>query len=285
MIPQTPDRLAAASGRICPRLATRSFVRLAGLVVGFLACAGLWSVRANAEEGFKPLFNGRDLSGWKVVVDKKGVVAEQSIFRVVDGMIHVYPDAAEGSVQPFAGLVTDAIHGNYHLRLQFRWGTRKFAPRADAVRDAGVMFHLHGEPVIWPQSVEFQIQEGDCGDLWVIGASRASTPMHFLSNGYDFNGDLRTLGDGMAAGLRAPRGASWETPGWNTVEVIVRGADAVFLMNGKQVNEARHMRWKKPGAGDWGWQPLTEGPIMLQAEGAELFYRAIEIRPLPAADR
>jgi hypothetical protein len=40
------------------------------------------------------------------------------------------------------------------------------------------------------------------------------------------------------------------------------------------------MRFRKPGGGDWGWQPLTEGPIMLQAEGAELFYRAIELRPL-----
>jgi hypothetical protein len=237
-------------------------------------------LRAGTEDGFKPLFNGRDLSGWKVLVDKQGIVTKQSIFRVVDGMIHVYPEAAEGSAQPFAGLITDLPYRDYHLRLQFRWGTRKFAPRADAVRDAGVMFHMHGEPVIWPQSVECQIQEGDCGDLWILGATRASTPIHSLSNGYDFNGDLQNLGDGMSAGLRGPRGASWETPDWNTVEVIVRGADAIFIINGKQVNEARHMRFRKPGGGDWGWQPLTEGPIMLQAEGAELFYRAIELRPL-----
>lgn len=253
------------------------------------ATAGLAMLTASlaraSDDGFIPLFNGRDLSGWTVVIDDAGQREGQAIFQVRDGVIHVYADATDGSRQPFAGLMTEKAYSNYHLRLQFKWGTRKFAPRTNAVRDAGVLFHLHGNPVIWPPSVECQIQEGDCGDLWIIGETRASTPIHQLSNGYDANGDIRTLGAGMRDGIRAPRGASWETPGWNTVELIVSGSHATFRINGKVVNEARHMRWRAPGGNDWQWQPLVEGRIFLQAEGAEVFYRQIEIRPLEPATK
>ncbi len=236
--------------------------------------------RATQQDEFTPLFNGRDLSGWKVIVKEQDQAVGQSIFQVRDGMIHVYPDAEDGSLQPFAGLMTERSYRDYHLRFQFKWGERKFEPRTGAVRDAGVLFHLHGNPGIWPPGVECQIQEGDCGDLWVIGNTRASAPIHHLSNGFDLNGDLRTVGAGQSGGIRVPRGASWETPGWNTVELIVKGVNATFLINGKLVNEARHMRWLKPGGSDWDWQPLEEGAIFLQAEGAELFYRQIEIRPI-----
>jgi hypothetical protein len=134
--------------------------------LGVVPTAGFSEV--SPEDGFAPLFNGRDLGGFRVVVKDRGVVEAQELFVVRDGAIHVYPTQADGSTQPFAGLVTRAEYSHYHLTLEYKWGARQFVPRADTVRDAGVLFHVHGDDIIWPDSVECQIQEGDTGDLWAV---------------------------------------------------------------------------------------------------------------------
>ena len=67
--------------------------------------------------------------------------------------------------------------------------------------------------------------------------------------------------------------------GWNRVEVIVRGTDsAIHIVNGKVVNRATDLReLDETGT---KWIPLTKGRILLQAEGAEVLYRNIEIKQL-----
>jgi hypothetical protein len=66
----------------------------------------------------------------------------------------------------------------------------------------------------------------------------------------------------------------------NKVEVIVAGSEkAVHIINGHTVFEATNLR--QLGADNKNWGPLTKGRISLQAEFAEVFYRNIEIRPIP----
>ena len=48
------------------------------------------------------------------------------MFSVNDGMIHVYKDTPEGKAMPFGGVITDKDYGDYHLRFEFKWGTKKF---------------------------------------------------------------------------------------------------------------------------------------------------------------
>ncbi len=78
---------------------------------------------ARAQDG-KPiyLFNGRNLDGWYVSVQGRGRVADQNYFRVEDGVIRTYPDAADRSRQPFCGLITEASYHDYRLTLAYRWG-------------------------------------------------------------------------------------------------------------------------------------------------------------------
>ena len=69
-----------------------------------------------------------------------------------------------------------------------------------------------------------------------------------------------------------------EREGWNRVEVIVRGDEATHVINGQVVNRVTRMkRWDETSR---TWQPLTRGRILLQAEGAELFYRNVTLTPL-----
>ncbi len=254
-------------------------MRLLAVISSLLdALAPTRSAEAAPAGGFAPLFNGRDLEGWYVVVKERGVVGEQDLFIVRDGAIHVYPTQPDGSEQPFAGLVTRAAHSDYHLTLEYKWGKRKFSPRADAVRDAGVLFHLHGDDIIWPASVECQIQEGDSGDIWAIRTRVTSTVQPVIRNYAPApEGAPETRGV-PGRFQRFHRSYCHETPGWNRVDLVVRGDHAVFRINGRVVNEAIAMkRWD---AASGSWEPLTSGRILLQAEGAEVFYRDVRLQSL-----
>lgn len=221
-----------------------------------------------------PLFNGKDLAGWKVALGKEGVVSSQEIFKVANGLIHVYPTQVDQSEQPYAGLVTENEYSHYNLSLEYKWGEKKFVPRESFVRDAGILLHLHGSLEMWPNSVECQIQEGDTGDMWIIGSQASSTVQNVIRN-YSPNGKSVTRGGLTPRFARFHRAYSWETPGWNTVELVVRGDRAKFFVNGQLVNEATDM--KQWDAENEQWIPLEKGPILLQAEGAELYYRNIAI--------
>ena len=68
---------------------------------------------------------------------------------------------------------------DYHLRLQFKWGEKKWPPRdgPETPRDSGLLYHVHAAPGVdgrtWARSIELQIQEHDVGDLYAVGSAIA----------------------------------------------------------------------------------------------------------------
>ena len=65
---------------------------------------------------------------------------------------------------------------------------------------------------------------------------------------------------------------------WNTVELICFRNDSIHIVNGKVV-----MRLRDPMRIDTKTPtPVTSGPIILQSEGAEVFYRDVQVRPIKA---
>ncbi len=224
-----------------------------------------------------PLLTDAELSGWFVQVNRIGRVpnAEQAFFVWEDSVLHVLPDAEAGSQQPFAVLVTDSIYDSYRLHVEYKWGEKKFAPRTETVRDAGVLFHIYDTTAFFPASLECQIQEGDTGDAWLV-ASRATCTLSGDAGAYSPDGHAR-----VKTGQRYTKFArsySWEQPGWNTVDLEVDGPTARFYVNGHLVNVITDTQ--KPGPGPDEWVALREGRIALQAEGAELYYRNVVISPL-----
>jgi hypothetical protein len=250
-----------------------------------VACLSFMSAEAAEDPAWKPLFNGRNLNGWSVhYASKAGDDAPGQFFRVEDGAIHVYPTQPAGSEQPNAYLVTNTEHADYRLSLEYRWGEKKFAPRLNLVRDAGLLYHVHRERAAdWPASIESQIQEGDVGDLWAVSA-RASSFIDPKAQRFQLpeNGGVPiTVGnDGKFERVR--HGRVNEYPGWNTLEIIVKGDRAMHIVNG--VPNLRVHDMKYWDAGSNSWVKLDKGRIALQAEAAELFYRNIRIRPLTKAD-
>lgn len=230
------------------------------------------------EQAWTPLFNGRDLAGFYTFVgpDKKNDDPEK-YFTVTDGMIHVMDLPVSEDKRPFGYIATEKTYENFHLRFQYKWGTKRYVPRAKSKRDSGVLYHVIGADKVWPQSMECQIQEGDTGDLWIVGTvASVNTTVKSLDDKektYAPGGVAYNTGKG-----RVIKSMTADTlDGWNTVEVIAKGNSAVHIVNGKVVLKITDMT-----LADETKKPLSSGHIAFQAEGAEVFYRDIEIRPLRA---
>jgi hypothetical protein len=107
---------------------------------------------------------------------------------------------------------------------------------------------------IWPRSLEFQIQEGDCGDIWLTDSVSI------------IHADTLTP---KTQGHRVIKSKDSEKPNgqWNKVEIIVKNGKLTHLMNGVLVND--------------GQDPsLPGGRIVLQSEGAEIYYRNVKLLEL-----
>ncbi len=263
------------------RKISMSAAALCALLSGALAGA------ADRADGWKPLFNGKDLKGWSVRYASQtpdGAPAPATLFRVENGTIHAYPTQPAGEVQPNAYLITDAAHKDYRLSLEYKWGEKKYAPRFEQVRDAGLLYHVHRERAgDWPASAEAQIQEGDTGDSWAI-LTQLSTFIDPKTGFYTLpeNGGVPAVRGDKDKFERTWHSRGNEYPGWNTVEVIVRGDRVTHIVNG--VVNMRVFDLKSWDESAKNWVKLDHGKIALQAEAAEIFYRNIQIRPVNDGD-
>lgn len=263
---------------------------IVGVLITFSSCKQIETkIEAPVEEeilnvapdGWVALFNGKNLDNWYLATrDTTYIGGINDFFGIEDGVIHVYPKQEHNSEQTYAGMITEKEYSTYELTLEYKWGEKKFIPRDDFVRDAGVLFHLFGDDLIWPSSVECQIQEGDTGDIWAINTQVTSKVNSTIRN-YSPTGDLVTRGGhGEPKFHRFHRGYDWEIPhgGWNKLEIFVNGDYAKYTLNGKVVNEAIDIkRWDEELQ---EMIPLTKGKILLQAEGAELYYRNVFLKEM-----
>jgi hypothetical protein len=233
------------------------------------------------------LFNGRDLSGWYTFLQKHGKDRDPDhIIVIEDEAIHLYKNATERSEVVMGYICTEKEFGNYHLRFQYRWGTKKFQPRYALKRDAGLYYHLNGPDAVWPRGLQFQIEQTNVGDLitlhgfaldtWIDPKTREDQQPTFQEP--DKGSQPRVLG-GKGIAYQKHLAGEFEVDGWNTIEVITKGDTTVHVLNGQVVNRGEKVRFtdaEKPGT----TQPVTKGRIALEIEAAEIYFRKVEIREL-----
>ncbi|MGV8879613.1 MAG: 3-keto-disaccharide hydrolase [Sphingobacteriaceae bacterium] len=257
-----------------------------------VVCTPCFSQQKNS---WTPLFNGKDLKGWDTYLRSPSDVgyADETIppympsyglnndplkvFTVKDGLLHI-------SGEVWGAITTKKEYSNYQLRLETKWGQKKYAPKDNSLRDGGILFHCTDGFDFgfkcWMRSLEMQIQETEIGDFFNVGGGQGDAEFQFTPNVATGNNEIANQYNPneplIRQGGRIYRSGNFETPdnGWTTSELIARGADAVFIVNGFVVNRLFNFYRQDLQ------QQVTRGKLQFQSEGAEHYYRKIEIRPL-----
>jgi hypothetical protein len=253
---------------------------------GGAAGSGAGSGGNGGGAGWRDLFNGMNLTGW---TPSQGHAALYAVGMQDGGpVIHVYPTQADQSNQPEATLRTTESFSNYVFHVEYKWGTKRFGSRSQSDRDNGICFHICGNAgQVWPESIELQIGAQAWPGDWVTGnifmlinKTRAQWS-YTTMNGqqvYSENGTMRSIGAPTSYFKALVPSPNPNINGeWNIIELTVRGAEeAEYKVNGTVVNRLFDMECDEGS----GFQPLTEGPIALQAEYAEIYFRNIRIREM-----
>jgi hypothetical protein len=258
----------------------------AGLLTGLVLC---WPApAADGPKGIK-LFTGKDLTNFYTYLGSAGKGQKpygknndpEKVFSVHDGMIRV-------SGKVFGGLITEKEYEDYHLVVEFKWGEMTWPPREKAARDSGILLHGVGPDGaaggVWLQSIECQMIEGGTGDLILVagkGKPRLTVRAEKRGGQYYYNprGEPVTLDGGRfnwfgrdpdwkdVKGFRGPQDVERPAGEWNRLECVCKGDSITNVLNGRVVNRGT------------GANP-HRGKILFQSEGAEVFFRRIELLPL-----
>lgn len=269
-------------------------------VTGLISCTS--DQKGSADTEWHSLFNGKDLEGWYtwqrapepgsevpgIPRDEEGNYLEPiglnkdplDVFSVVE---EEGQPAIRISGETFGILVTEQPLSNYHLRLEFKWGDEKYPPRADELRDSGILYHSVGPEGawggVWMKSFECQVMIGATGDFICVDTTLASIPASRESpeQRFHFDPDADKEVFHVAQGY-CVKDQDHEKPvgEWNTVEIYAFEDESVHVVNGEMNMHAYNLRQLQDGKE----VPLSTGKIQLQSEGAEIFYRNIEVRPI-----
>lgn len=243
------------------------------------------------------LFDGRSLANFQTWLVDHHEADPERVFSVVD-QVDGAP-AIRISGQVWGGLLTKETYRDYRLVAEFRWGGATWGDRKTRARDSGVLLHAQGRlgntksdfngP--WLRSIEFQIIEGGVGDILPVGGfgdtgeqirPAVTARVRKDRDGetvYDAKGMPQTLSSGRInwwgrsedwadrLGFRGPQDVESAGLEWTRIEAVVEKDTLKYYVNGKLVNEATGLS-------------VSDGKIMIQSEGAEIYFRRIDLEPL-----
>ena len=203
--------------------------------------------RAADNDGFVPIFNGRDLSGWKIPEGDNGH------WKVVNGVIDY---DAESEAKGEKGLTSEKEYGDYILRAEWRIKETPYInPNVPYILPDGT----HARDVKGKE-LKLSLPDSDSG-IYVRGSSRHQINIWCWPIGsgemYGVRMDAKAPAE-MRAAVTPRTQADKPVGEWNQFEITVRGKMVSVKLNGKMVI---------PGA-DLPDLP-ARGPIILQHHGSK----------------
>jgi hypothetical protein len=191
--------------------------------------------------------------------------------------------------QMYGGLSTKDEYGDYHLSVQFKWGEKVYEPRLTKPKDSGILYHCYNKQGtfwnVWMNSIEFQICEGEIGDLYALSNRRLLVKSAIDSGKqwvYNPKAPLVEFGGGVPSGEKRGNCKSIkhiEKPvgEWNTLELYCIGDMGIHVLNGQVVNVVME---NTKAEIENKQNILRKGKIQFQSEGAECWYKDIKIKAL-----
>ncbi len=208
--------------------------------------------KKEAEQGWKLLFDGSTLNGWRTYQNKLS-----DSWSVQNGTLYCKGSPTNKSDMR-ADMITTSQYENFELSLDW-----KLAPKGNS----GIIYHASEEfPAAYLSGPEYQLIDDNnfpekLENWQKTGANYAMNP--------------------------APTAAPNPPGQWNSTRILVNGAHVEHWLNGKKVVEYEFWtdEWKKNKMeGKWkdapGYGMTKKGYIALQDHGSEAWFKNIKIRVL-----
>lgn len=224
-----------------------------------------------APEGFTSIFNGKDLTGWKIPAGDNGH------WKVVDGVIDY--DAESQAAQDKA-LWSDKEYGNFALRLEWRLkDTPYINPNVPIIKPDGT--HKKGAD---GKEIKTSVPDADSG-VYLRGMGKAQVNIWNWPIGsgevYGYRMDPE-MPASVRASVTPTKNADRNVGEWNAFEIRVEGSHLSVALNGTTVIDKAELPGLPP-----------RGRIALQHHGSKgpdgkwnsppslVQFRNIYIRDLP----
>ncbi len=199
------------------------------------------------------LFNGVDLTGWHIDVPAMDTIPEAiNPFIVRNGML-----VSLGT--PQGHIITDAEYANFRLEIEYRF--------AGEPGNCGALVFASTPRALYkmfPKSIEVQMMHGNAGDFWCIVEDITADNM------VERRGPKENWGitEGKERRIRNLTDDSEKPLGeWNSMTIECLKNEIKVWLNGDMVN--------------YGYNATaSNGNIALQAEGAEVEFRKVNITPI-----
>ncbi|WP_253154561.1 3-keto-disaccharide hydrolase [Stieleria tagensis] len=211
------------------------------------------SAETKTESKTVSLFNGKDLTGWHTDIPHRDENPDaKASFIVRDGML-----VSLGV--PNGHLITDAVYENYRFEVEYRF--------AGEPGNCGVLVHASTPRALYgmfPKSIEAQMNHTHAGDFWCI-VEDITVPDMVQRRGPKEEWGVT---EGKARRIRNLTDDSEKPLGqWNTMVIECVGDAIKVWVNGDLVNH---------GTGC----TASKGQLALQAEGAEVEFRKLDLTPI-----
>ena len=238
---------------------------------------------SSCEKPWQPLFNGENLDNWDKHLGTPLTGYEDLALTATPGNVFTVVEENGEKLIRISGVVNGSLatrdtFQNYHLQLVFKWGDEIFSRQ-----NSGLLYHSFGDFGVaigtWMTNIECQLMHERLGDTYLMENTYCETAVKEVEAGFIYakDGEVKKFGkDFNGQGIKKAVDAENTLGEWNTVDLFCVGQTAVHVVNG-QITMVNNNTGKVENG---QVIPLTSGKIQLQSEGAELFVKSIQIKPI-----
>jgi len=249
----------------------------------FLITLSLIMFFTSCEKPWQPLFNGENLDNWDKHLGTPLTGYEDLALTATPGNVFTVVEENGEKLIRISGVVNGSLatrdtFQNYHLQLVFKWGDEIFSRQ-----NSGLLYHSFGDFGVaigtWMTNIECQLMHERLGDTYLMENTYCETAVKEVEGGFIYakDGEVKKFGkDFNGQGIKKAVDAENTLGEWNTVDLFCVGQTAVHVVNG-QITMVNNNTGKVENG---QVIPLTSGKIQLQSEGAELFVKSIQIKPI-----
>lgn len=171
-----------------------------------LTLAVVPTLAEESEEGFTPLVEGDDLSGFGFVLKAEDADPKET-WEAEDGVVRC-------TGKPNGYFYTKKSYSNYVLRFDFRY--------PENAGNSGYLIHITGDHKVWPKCIEVQGMYDQAGLIFAIGGAKGPD-----------NRQEQARKD-LVLDSRKPHQE------WNSLEIISQDGKITAKLNGTTVGEGEY---------------------------------------------